>query len=132
MPDKIPMTPAGQHGPHARNIASPHVRGAPADHCRDLRSPRPWRSCRKTPSITPPRSSRASTRAAIQELEGLLALAEIIDISKLSGTTVNFGATVKIVDEDTEEETDLPRSSATPKPTPASAAFPSPRPSPAP
>lgn len=40
----------------------------------------------------------------IQELEGLLALAEIIDVSKLSGSTVKFGATVKIVDEDTEEE----------------------------
>jgi transcription elongation factor GreA len=40
----------------------------------------------------------------IQELESLLALAEIIDISKLSGSTVKFGATVTIVDEDTEEE----------------------------
>ena len=34
----------------------------------------------------------------------LLALADIIDVKKLSGDTVKFGATVKIVDEDTEEE----------------------------
>ncbi len=40
----------------------------------------------------------------IQELESLLALAEIIDVTKLSGPTVKFGATVKILDEDTEEE----------------------------
>ena len=40
----------------------------------------------------------------IKELETLLALADIIDVSKLSGSTVKFGATVKIVDEDTEEE----------------------------
>jgi transcription elongation factor GreA len=40
----------------------------------------------------------------IQELESLLALAEIIDVKKLSGSTVKFGATVTIVDEDTDEE----------------------------
>ena len=40
----------------------------------------------------------------ISELEGLVALAEIIDISSLSGDTVKFGATVELVDEDTDEE----------------------------
>ena len=40
----------------------------------------------------------------IQELESLLALADVIDTSKLSGKTVKFGATVKLVDEDTEQE----------------------------
>jgi transcription elongation factor GreA len=40
----------------------------------------------------------------IQELEAMLALAEIIDVSKLSGDTVKFGATVTYVDDDTEEE----------------------------
>lgn len=40
----------------------------------------------------------------IQELETLLALADIIDVSKISGDTVKFGATVKIVNEDTDEE----------------------------
>ncbi|MCF6320556.1 MAG: transcription elongation factor GreA [Rhizobiaceae bacterium] len=40
----------------------------------------------------------------ISELEGLVALAEIIDISSLSGDTVKFGATVKLVDEDTDKE----------------------------
>jgi transcription elongation factor GreA len=40
----------------------------------------------------------------IKELETILALAEIIDVSKLSGDTVTFGATVTFLDEDTEEE----------------------------
>ena len=40
----------------------------------------------------------------IMELESLLARADIIDISRLSGSTVKFGATVTIVNEDTDEE----------------------------
>lgn len=40
----------------------------------------------------------------IAELEDKLSRAEVIDVSKLSGTTVKFGATVTLVDEDTEEE----------------------------
>lgn len=38
------------------------------------------------------------------ELEDLVARAEVIDPSRLSGDTIKFGATVKLVDEDTEEE----------------------------
>jgi len=40
----------------------------------------------------------------IKELETILALADIIDVTKLSGKSVKFGATVTYVDEDTEEE----------------------------
>ncbi|MEM7464130.1 MAG: transcription elongation factor GreA [Pseudomonadota bacterium] len=40
----------------------------------------------------------------IAELEDQLSRAEIIDISKLTGDSVKFGATVTLVDEDTEEE----------------------------
>ncbi len=39
----------------------------------------------------------------IAELEDKLSRAEIIDISKLSGTVIKFGATVQLIDEDTEE-----------------------------
>jgi transcription elongation factor GreA len=38
------------------------------------------------------------------ELEDKLARAEIIDISQQSGTTVKFGARVKLVDEETDEQ----------------------------
>ena len=40
----------------------------------------------------------------IVEIEDQLSRAEIIDVSKLSGKTVKFGATVTLVDEDTEEK----------------------------
>lgn len=40
----------------------------------------------------------------IAELEDMLARAEVIDISKLSGDTVKFGATVTLLDEDTREK----------------------------
>jgi transcription elongation factor GreA len=39
----------------------------------------------------------------IKELEGVIGLAEVIDPSKLSGP-IKFGATVTLVDEDTDEE----------------------------
>ncbi|EPX77220.1 transcription elongation factor GreA [Litoreibacter arenae] len=39
----------------------------------------------------------------IKEIEGMIGLAQVIDPSKLSGP-IKFGATVKLVDEDTEEE----------------------------
>lgn len=40
----------------------------------------------------------------IQELETKLSLAQVIDPTGMSGETVRFGATVKIVNEDTDEE----------------------------
>jgi transcription elongation factor GreA len=40
----------------------------------------------------------------IAELEDKLARAEVIDVSKLSGDTVKFGATVTLIDEDTEKK----------------------------
>ena len=40
----------------------------------------------------------------IAEIEDRLARAQVIDVTKLSGSQVKFGATVTVVDEDTEEE----------------------------
>jgi transcription elongation factor GreA len=42
--------------------------------------------------------------ARVAELEDKLSRADIIDISKLSGDTVKFGAKVTLVDEDTDEQ----------------------------
>ena len=39
----------------------------------------------------------------IKELEGMIGLAQVIDPTKLEGP-IKFGATIKLVDEDTEEE----------------------------
>jgi len=40
----------------------------------------------------------------IAEIEDKMARAQVIDVSKLSGAQVKFGATVTVVDEDTEDE----------------------------
>src|ERR1700749_1036023 len=40
----------------------------------------------------------------IAEIEDKIARAQVIDVSRLSGKQVKFGATVSVVDEDTEEQ----------------------------
>ena len=40
----------------------------------------------------------------IAEIEDKISRAQVIDVSKLSGSQVKFGATVTVIDEDTEEE----------------------------
>ena len=40
----------------------------------------------------------------VMELEDKIARAEVIDVSKLSGSIVKFGATVTLADEETDEE----------------------------
>jgi transcription elongation factor GreA len=52
------------------------------------------------------REKQSFCEGRIQDLEGRISMAEVIDIATMKGdTTVKFGATVKVVDEDTEEET---------------------------
>jgi transcription elongation factor GreA len=50
------------------------------------------------------KEAQSLNEGRVSELEDLIARAEVIDISKLSGDKVKFGATVVLVDEDTEEE----------------------------
>jgi transcription elongation factor GreA len=40
----------------------------------------------------------------IAEIEDKIARAQVIDVSKLSGKQIKFGATVSVIDEDTEDE----------------------------
>jgi len=47
---------------------------------------------------------QAFVEGRVMELEDKVGRAEVIDVSKLSGTTVKFGATVTLVDEDTDAE----------------------------
>ena len=49
------------------------------------------------------REKQSFVEGRIKELEGLISRAEVIDPSKLNGS-VKFGATVTLVDEDTDEE----------------------------
>ena len=50
------------------------------------------------------KEAQSHNEGRISELESLISRAEVIDISKLSGDTVKFGATVTLVDEDTEQQ----------------------------
>ena len=50
------------------------------------------------------KESQSLNEGRILELESLISRAEIIDVTKLNGKHIKFGATVKLVDEDTEEE----------------------------
>jgi transcription elongation factor GreA len=50
------------------------------------------------------KEAQSLNEGRIAELEDKLARAEVIDVSKLSGNTIKFGATVTLIDEDTEEK----------------------------
>lgn len=50
------------------------------------------------------KEAQSHNEGRITELESMISRAEVIEVSKLSGNTVKFGATVKLVDEDTEAE----------------------------
>jgi transcription elongation factor GreA len=50
------------------------------------------------------KEAQSLNEGRIAELEDKISRAEVIDVSKLSGDTVKFGAQVTLVDEDTEEK----------------------------
>src|SRR6478736_9146922 len=50
------------------------------------------------------KEQQSHNEAVIAELEDKIARADIIDVSKLSGDTIKFGATVTLVDEDTDQK----------------------------
>ncbi|BCH58911.1 transcription elongation factor GreA [Agrobacterium vitis] len=50
------------------------------------------------------KEAQSHNEGRVSELEDLTARAEVIDLSKMSGSKIKFGATVKLIDEDTDEE----------------------------
>jgi transcription elongation factor GreA len=50
------------------------------------------------------KEAQSHNEGRIAELEDKISRAEVIDVSKLGGETIKFGATVTLIDEDTEEE----------------------------
>ena len=100
--DKIPMTAAGyavleEELKHRQQIERPRIIQQITDARThgDLSENAEYHAAKETQSINEGR---------IAELEDKLARAEVIDVSKLSGDTIKFGATVTLVDEDTEEK----------------------------
>ncbi|MGH6861209.1 MAG: transcription elongation factor GreA [Phyllobacterium sp.] len=50
------------------------------------------------------KEAQSHNEGRVGELEDYTARAEIIDITKLSGDKIKFGATIELIDEDTEEK----------------------------
>ena len=50
------------------------------------------------------KEAQSHNEGRVLELESMISRAEVIDVSKLSGTKIKFGATVQLVDEETEEK----------------------------
>ncbi len=50
------------------------------------------------------RERQSFIEGRVRELEDKISRAEVIDVSKLSGTQIKFGATVTVADEETDEE----------------------------
>ncbi|MCV6547779.1 MAG: transcription elongation factor GreA [Cohaesibacter sp.] len=100
--EKIPMTPAG-HEALAAELKQrsaeerPRIIAAIAEARAhgDLSENAEYHAAKEQQSLNEGR---------IAELEDKLSRAEVIDVAKMSGSRVKFGATVTIVDEDTDEE----------------------------
>jgi transcription elongation factor GreA len=100
--DKIPMTPSG-HVALSEEYRRRTAEDRPAI-IEAIAEARAHGDLSENAEYHAAKEQQSLNEGRIQELESILALAEIIDVTKLSGNIVKFGATVKMVDEDTEEE----------------------------
>ena len=100
--EKIPMTAAGYSVletelKHRQQVERPRI-------IQQITEARTHGDLSENAEYHAAKESQSHNEGRIAELEDKLARADIIDISKLSGDTVMFGATVTLVDEDTEEK----------------------------
>ena len=100
--DKLPITAAGHAALEAeflrrQQVERPRIIAAIAEARShgDLSENAEYHSAKE---------AQSHNEGRIVELEDLLQRAEVIDVTKLNGTTVKFGATVTLIDEDTEKE----------------------------
>jgi len=101
--EKVPMTEAGfnrlqEELRHLKTIERPAVIKAIAEAREhgDLSENAEYHAARERQSFIEGR---------VMELEDKISRAEVIDVAKLSGDAVKFGATVTVADEDTDDET---------------------------
>jgi transcription elongation factor GreA len=100
--DKIPMTVGGQ-----KALAAEYEHRTASERRRIIEAiaeARAHGDLSENAEYHAAKEQQSLNEGRVKELETVLALAEIIDVSKLSGDTVKFGATVTFLDEDTEEE----------------------------
>jgi transcription elongation factor GreA len=100
--DKLPMTAAGystleQELKHRQQIERPRI-------IQQISDARTHGDLSENAEYHAAKEAQAHNETRIAELEDKLARADVIDVSKLSGETVKFGATVTLIDEDTDEK----------------------------
>ena len=100
--DKVPMTAAGfqrlqEELKHLKGSERPAI-------IRAIAEARTHGDLSENAEYHAARERQSFIEGRLGELEDKIARAEVIDTSKLSGNTVKFGATVTLVDEDTDEE----------------------------
>jgi transcription elongation factor GreA len=100
--EKIPMTAAGytaleQELKHRQQVERPRI-------IQQITEARSHGDLSENAEYHAAKETQSHNEGRIAELEDKLARAEVIDVSKLSGDTVKFGATVTLIDEDTEEK----------------------------
>ena len=101
--DKVPMTAEGHSAmmievKHLKTVERPRIIKA-------IEEARAHGDLSENAEYHAAKEQQGWTEARVAELEDKLSRAEIIDISKLSGDTVMFGAKVTLIDEETEEKT---------------------------
>ena len=100
--DKIPMTAAGYamletELKHRQQAERPRI-------IQQITDARTHGDLSENAEYHAAKEQQSHNEGRIAELEDKLARAEVIDVSKLSGDTVKFGATVTLVDEDTAKK----------------------------
>ncbi len=101
--DKIPMTTAGHavlenELKHRQQVERPRI-------ILQITEARAHGDLSENAEYHAAKEMQSHNEGRIAELEDKLARAEVIDVSKLSGDTVKFGATVTVIDEDTDKKT---------------------------
>ena len=100
--DKLPMTAAGystlEHElKHRQQVERPRI-------IQQISDARTHGDLSENAEYHAAKEAQAHNETRIAELEDKVARADVIDVSKLSGDTVKFGATVTLIDEDTDEK----------------------------
>jgi transcription elongation factor GreA len=100
--EKIPMTAAGYSTleselKHRQQVERPRI-------IQQITDARTHGDLSENAEYHAAKESQSINEGRIAELEDRLARAEVIDVSKLSGETIKFGATVTLVDEDTDKK----------------------------
>jgi transcription elongation factor GreA len=103
MADRFPMTPAGQKKlreelKRLREVERPK-------NVLDIETARAHGDISENAEYAAAKERQAFIEGRIREVEGTIALSEVIDPGKMSGSRVVFGATVRLADTESGDET---------------------------